>query len=485
MLSISAPLKGAGPGNYYLNLSQEDYYAHRLELPGQWFGQGAGKLGLGDIVKPEDFLHLLSGCSPDGRRPLVQNARDAARQSGWDLTFSAPKSVSVFWALAPAPIRQQVEQVHQRAVEVALAKLEETCGVTRRGRGGAIQEPAALAFAMFQHGSSRAQDPQLHTHAVLINLGLRQDGTTGTLQSIHFFGQKMAAGALYQDELIAGLQQCLGLNVERERVGFHIVGVPHPLCHQFSKRRQAIEAALKERGKDNAVAAKVAALDTRQKKESVAREDLFAQWQKVGEAYGWAAAQVLELTHPQRQREPVDIPMEVPVQARERKSERELRTPEDRSTSTWGPALDHLRKGLPDTRSPLVNLPARIEWERLDDRTPWIRPKRQFVLTQWQHPFPGALWGPARKLRLPVLVVALPRLSIGARPEYSPRWWKVYWKKDLGLAELRLQQRFLFPHAPDWSPFRRLSVPTFRFATQKVQPPVKPPPRTHDHGHTH
>jgi hypothetical protein len=92
-------MKGAGAGNYYLDLAQEDYYANRAEAPGQWAGAGAKRLGLSDEVQPEAFLNLLRGYSPDGRTALVQNAGAPDRQSGWDLTFSAIKELSTFVAV--------------------------------------------------------------------------------------------------------------------------------------------------------------------------------------------------------------------------------------------------------------------------------------------------------------------------------------------------------------------------------------------------
>ena len=147
MLSISNPLKGADAGKYYLELARDDYYLGAGEAPGRWYGQGASLLRLPAEVKGRHFLNLLAGCSPDGKLALVQNARKPERQSGWDLTFSAPKSVSVLWAMAPPELRQQIEAIHQHAVQTALNHLERTCALTRRGPGGQSVEPAAVLFA--------------------------------------------------------------------------------------------------------------------------------------------------------------------------------------------------------------------------------------------------------------------------------------------------------------------------------------------------
>ena len=262
MLSISNPGKGASDGaRYYLD-ERTDYYPVGDRHFSAWFGRGARRLQLQGTVERSAFYHVLNGYSPDGTQPLVQNARDPNRQCYWDLTFSAPKSVSVLWALAPAEARQAIEQAHRRAVERALAQVEATVGLTRRGPGGRIQERVALVFATFQEYASRALDPQIHTHAVLVNLGLREDGTTGALQTRDLFRAKLQLGAVYQDQLARELRQELGLTIERDRVGYRIMGVPRWLCRKFSKRRQAIEQALEDRGAHNAIAAKVAALDT-------------------------------------------------------------------------------------------------------------------------------------------------------------------------------------------------------------------------------
>jgi conjugative relaxase-like TrwC/TraI family protein len=295
MLSISTPRKGAdGSARYYTD-DKAEYYLEGQGQLSHWFGHGAQALGLAGPVERAPFYHLLNGYSPDGHQPRVQNAGHPDRQCCWDLTFSAPKSVSVLWALAPDDARHEIEQAHQRAVEQALEYVEEKAGLTRRGHGGKILEKAELVFATFQEGASRALDPQLHTHAVLINLGLRQDGTTGSLKTEDLFATKMKAGALYQARLADQLRDRLGLTLQRERVGFSVVGVPKELCRTFSKRRQKIEKVLQERGVNHAVAAKIATLDTRPAKEPVAAAKLFHEWREVAQAQGWSTDQAWDL----------------------------------------------------------------------------------------------------------------------------------------------------------------------------------------------
>ena len=443
MLSISAPIKGAGRGNYYLDLTRVDYYANTIEQPGQWFGHGTRKLALEGPVEREAFLNLLSGCAPMDRQPLVQNALDPDRQSGWDLTFSAPKSVSVLWAMAPEDTRLQIEQIHQQAVESALRYVEETAGITRRGKGGAIKEAAELVFATFQHGSSRAQDPQLHTHAVLINLGLRQDGTTGTLQTIRLFREKMVAGGLYQGALAGGLTQRLGLAIEPAKVAFHVRGVPRELCREFSQRRRQIERAMKDRGHTGAVAAKVAALDTRTNKKPVSRRELFAEWHKLGEHWNWGPAQAAALLQAQQGHIPKAHEFE-PL------FERQFRE-----------AVDALprRKQTPSRLNRLAEKIARqhdVDADALLRNVQPFQPRRKqgLIHVEWQPVFPKApFWSPFKKWKIPVL-------AMGRRPQ---RWGYIQWKKKLPLYEVRVQDRFLFPRAPRWSPLHGIKNPALRF----------------------
>lgn len=265
MLSISLPMRGGGAGDYYIKLSQEEYYTKSLGSPGQWFGEGAAALGLTGNVSPDQIRNLLEGKSPDGSKTLVQiqNWKDRERQSGWDFTLSSPKSLSALWSQVGDATRKKLEEAHVAAVKKALVFLEKEAAIARRGQGGRIFEKAKVVWVLFQHGASRANDPQVHTHCVLINLSLRDDGTTGSLRSKEFFRLKMTAGAIYQLELANQLRAELNLKVVAEKVGFRIEGVPKELCREFSKRRRDIEAVLQREGDFSAEASRKAAELTR------------------------------------------------------------------------------------------------------------------------------------------------------------------------------------------------------------------------------
>jgi conjugative relaxase-like TrwC/TraI family protein len=226
MLSIG-PMSST-QANYYLDLAQEDYYLKGGEPEGVWHGGGTKFLGLQGTVEGSHLRNLFKGIAPEGDRFLTQRQRHegkADHRPGWDLTFSAPKSVSVLWSQLPSAERIKITQAHAVATKKALDFVESSAGLTRRGKGGKKLEKAGLIFATFEHGTSRAQDPQLHTHCLLMNISVRQDGTTGTVSSRSVFQTKMTAGSIYRTELSHQLQKELGVKVEKVRDWFEVVGV--------------------------------------------------------------------------------------------------------------------------------------------------------------------------------------------------------------------------------------------------------------------
>lgn len=293
MLSIGS--MGGGSGKYYLDLAREDYYFQGGEPLGKWWGQGAEKLtGMGTVAK-DDLKFLLRGLSIDGK-PLVQNAGKEKRQVGWDLTFSAPKSVSVLWSQADRLTRDTIQAAHYEAVKAALSYIEQEVAYTRRGKGGEKEEKVGLVVATFEHGTSREMDPQLHTHALILNLGIREDGTTGTILSKPFYLAKMAAGALYRAEFAQQLERRLGIICEREERGgsFRLAGVADQICHFFSKRRAQVEEHLNSHGGQGAAASAAAAYESRRKKDDVPpRSELFQVWQELAQPFGFDQERVV------------------------------------------------------------------------------------------------------------------------------------------------------------------------------------------------
>ncbi len=315
MLSISPPARGAGKGDYYLSLAREDYYTGGGEPEGRWFGGGAELLGLKGTVAAAELRNLMNGYDPSGKEELVQNAGEEDRQCFWDLTFSAPKSVSAAWSQASPEVAREIQVAQKEGVAAALSYLENNCAVTRRGKGGIEIESVKLVIAGFEHGSSRAQDPQLHTHCLVQNLGVRADGSTGSIMSRVIFEHGTVMRALYWAELGKQLEQRLGLIIERKGKAFELKGVSELLVREFSKRRKMIEREIRERGLKSAKGANVAALSTREVKEVIPREKLFATWREVGKRLGWSTKELEGLIRNRLPRRSVRHEQEQAVQA--------------------------------------------------------------------------------------------------------------------------------------------------------------------------
>jgi conjugative relaxase-like TrwC/TraI family protein len=233
-----------GAAKYYAeDFHREDYYAKGKEPPGVW--QGGRSLGLdGKQVESADLERLFQGYDPAGKA-LVQGAGER-HAPGWDMPFSASKSVSVLWGTADEATRKVIEEVHEKAVDAGLSFVREhsLADASRRGRNGLQREaPADILLAKFTHGTSRDLDPQLHTHVLLVNVARRQDGSWGALQPDGIYRDAKTVSALYRAELAAGLRECLGLALERDAVALRVVGVEKEVERAFSKRRQAIECA--------------------------------------------------------------------------------------------------------------------------------------------------------------------------------------------------------------------------------------------------
>jgi conjugative relaxase-like TrwC/TraI family protein len=295
MLSV-APLAG-GPG-YYLALANVNYYLEGGEPVPLWAGTAAQELGLEGVARREHVERLCSGFHHETGEALVRNAGKDERNPGHDCTFSAPKSVSIAWALGDDELRKAIEQKQLAAVKQALDYLEEKAGFARVGAQGQGLVKAPLLACLFEHGTSRAKDPQLHTHALIINLTVHPDGRTTALDSTYLYHFKMAAGAVYRAALAQGMQQ-LGFTVEQRTlgssIGFEIAGIPKALIEEFSKRRAEIEETLKLRaGSLDAASSRYAELvtkETRRTKDTeVPRAELLRDWQAFGQEYGIDAA---------------------------------------------------------------------------------------------------------------------------------------------------------------------------------------------------
>ncbi|MEO5343799.1 MAG: relaxase domain-containing protein [Gammaproteobacteria bacterium SHHR-1] len=268
--------------DYYTN-GGEDYYQNGQEPQGIWGGRLGHWFGLRGEIADLPYQRIMTGFDPTTNNPLVQNAGSNGHRPGWDCTFSAPKALSVAYAAADSPIKALIQQAQDQAVTEALKTLEAHAAIGRKGAGSTEEfQSIGLLAAQFAHDTSRAEDPQLHTHVLIANLTVDEDGATRSLESRHLYRWQMAAGARYQAALARALEQ-QGFVVEPDGQGsFSLAGIPQAACDHFSKRASEIEAALAERGIGSSAskAGEVFKLTTRSSKRQLDKEAFYAQWQK-------------------------------------------------------------------------------------------------------------------------------------------------------------------------------------------------------------
>lgn len=267
MLSLAK--LSVGGEDYYLEVvasGLEEYYTGAAEAPGVWIGSACADLGLAGTVAPDDLRAVLNAITPGGGTPLFGTiALHPRRVCGIDLCFSAPKSVSVLWGLGCEETSTAVRHAHDEAVRDAIGYLEAHAAYARRGSGGSETVPTSgLLAAAFRHRTSRAGDPQLHTHVVVANAVQAEDGRWSALYHALVFYHGRTAGFVYQASLRAGLARGLGVSFGPITLGAaEIAGVPTRLLNAFSNRRAEIEARLAELGGDSRRMREIAALETR------------------------------------------------------------------------------------------------------------------------------------------------------------------------------------------------------------------------------
>ena len=271
----------------------EDYYVGGPEAAGTWEGAGAAVLGLSGTVHGAALDHVLAGEHPATGAPLGRVL--AARRPGFDLTFSAPKSVSVLFGIGDDALRAVLRDAHDRAVSDALGYMERHAAVARRGPAG-VHTIAGNGFvaAAFRHRTSRAGDPQLHTHVLVANVTLGADGRWSTLDGRRIYAHAKTAGYLYEARLRSLLTRELGVEWTPVRNGIaDIAGVPPAVLRAFSRRRADIEAELERRGASSAAAAQVATLATRRGKDyRVTPEQLVPEWRERAAQLGLASERI-------------------------------------------------------------------------------------------------------------------------------------------------------------------------------------------------
>lgn len=260
--------------------SADDYYVK--ENPGLWQGAGAERLGLVGAVEQKQLSRLLDGQLPNGERiHTTFDPVDNKKRMGLDLTFSAPKSVSMQALIAGDT---QVTDAHDRAVASALAYAEKLASARKKVNGKSVREDTGnLVIGRFRHEMSRAKDPQLHTHAVVLNMTQRSDGAWRALSNELLFAHRFEIEAHYHAELAINLKE-LGYKINRDdHTGrFELAHITREQIEAFSERSRIIEEALANDGKTRATATtlekQIISLATRKGKDERDREIIKEYW---------------------------------------------------------------------------------------------------------------------------------------------------------------------------------------------------------------
>ena len=238
---------GSGKSFYANHLCSNDYYSEHEKVQGYWRGELADAFGLQDkVVTSEEFSLFQRNMNPKTLDRLTQKNMPGGPRF-FDFQVAAPKSVSVM-----SMFDERLIEAHRESVRIAMAELERLAAV--RVRDGAnvrtnnYATTGKLVYAEFMHDTSRALDPQLHTHNVVCNVTRTDDGRYKALETLEMCRAIRYAGKVYHNEMAARCRELGYETVEtRDRKGnviwYDLACVPADVMERFSKRRQQIEKA--------------------------------------------------------------------------------------------------------------------------------------------------------------------------------------------------------------------------------------------------
>ncbi|AFI97447.1 MobF family relaxase [Acinetobacter baumannii] len=275
----------------------DNYYTNSQQALDQteWYGQGAQILGIeGEQVDSKTFADLLNGKIDDQQLGRVrvddQGNKYIEHRAAMDITFSAPKSVSI---LAEVYQNQDVLEAHQNAVKETLSTIEENFVQTRLSEDGQKQKVDSdnLIVALFNHNTSRALDPQTHTHAVVMNATFNDKDTWSSISNEAIYANQSVIGSIYNANLANNLKELgLDLEVKDNKGNFEIAGFSPEVLEEFSQRRKQIIDSLSDRGIDigdaPASLREQAALKTRDRKKGFDEQELRESWKSRASELG-------------------------------------------------------------------------------------------------------------------------------------------------------------------------------------------------------
>lgn len=290
MLSIAAIRSASGAANYF---AKDNYYT--VEGSAEisiWEGEGARELGLSGQVTKDAFEGILNGFLPDGTGVgQVQN-----RQAGIDLTFSIPKSLSI---LAYISGDRRILEANLRAVQATMKWVEQNLAEGRRDIDGkkAPIRTGSLVYALFEHDTSRALDPQGHIHAAIANLTRMPDEKWQALHNRAIWKLNSVIGSIYHAQLRSEIEQ-IGYRTEMsgKHGTFEAVGVPREVIETFSQRSRTILEKARELGVSSPAALDSIVIRTRDPKLKVDdRGGLVNVWKEKAAELGFTGEDLVKL----------------------------------------------------------------------------------------------------------------------------------------------------------------------------------------------
>ncbi len=296
MLSVASVRSASGAANYYGkdDFASADYYAGKdAGEVSIWAGAGAEAVGLTGDVGKADLERTLNGELPSGEKVgQVEN-----RRAGIDLTFSAPKSVSLMAYVAGDKRILGKDGAHMAAVRQTMAWVEKNLTQGRKDIDGRKVPIASgnLTYGLFQHDTSRALDPQAHIHAVIANMTRMPDGKWQALHADKIWAGNTVIGSIYHAYLRSEMEK-LGYKIEAtgKHGTFEIAGVPKDVIDAFSQRRADILATAEGLGLKSAQGLRSVTARTRDPKLNVEdRAGLQRDWQDKAAGLGFDGKQIL------------------------------------------------------------------------------------------------------------------------------------------------------------------------------------------------
>ncbi len=290
---VTAINSAAGASEYYAQV--DDYYREGVSAPTHWHGKGAALLGLSGAVDKDQAEALLNGRLPNGVE-LGRAGPNGEREHkpGWDVTFSSPKSVSVA-ALVHGDDR--LIEAHNKAVVAALNYLESEAAATRIRTGGTVktEKTGNLTAAVYRHATSREQEAQLHSHAIVINATQSEDGKWRSIESRAIYRLQTEAGLVYRAELAAQAER-MGYKIEKTTEGgyasFELSQISKEEREIHSTRAKQIEAELAKLGLTHETASaeqkEMVKLKSRRGKEVADHAGLREAWQARSNEAGFS-----------------------------------------------------------------------------------------------------------------------------------------------------------------------------------------------------